>query len=133
MLRMFGPRTALGSSCSRVSCSRRRGHVGVSLRSKANEHDASLRQRAATPSGPVRCGGWTVRGLEMHPIRRRRLIAVAFLLVGSGATAALVGVALKENINLYYPPAKIVSGAVPVGARIRAGGMVANGSVKHAS
>jgi len=69
----------------------------------------------------------------MHPIRRRRLIAVSFLLAGSGATAALVGVALKENINLYYPPAKIVSGGAPVGARIRAGGMVANGSVRHAA
>jgi len=68
----------------------------------------------------------------MHPIRRRRLIAVLFLLAGSGATAALVGVALRENINLYYAPAKIVSGAAPVGARIRAGGMVANGSVKRA-
>jgi len=58
---------------------------------------------------------------------------VVFLLAGGGATAALVGVALRDNINLYYPPEKIVSGAAPVGARIRAGGMVANGSVRHAA
>ena len=58
---------------------------------------------------------------------------MVFLLAGGGATAALVGVALRDNINLYYPPAKIVSGAAPVGARIRAGGMVANGSVRHAA
>ena len=58
---------------------------------------------------------------------------MVFLLAGGGATAALVGVALRDNINLYYPPEKIVSGAAPVGARIRAGGMVANGSVRHAA
>jgi len=69
----------------------------------------------------------------MHPIRRKRLIAVVFLLVGVGVTVALVLVALNENINLFYPPDKIVSGEAPVGARIRAGGMVADGSVEHAS
>jgi cytochrome c-type biogenesis protein CcmE len=67
----------------------------------------------------------------MHPIRRRRLIAVLFLLAGVGVTVGLVLVALNENINLFYPPEKIVSGEAPVGPRIRAGGMVADGSVKH--
>jgi cytochrome c-type biogenesis protein CcmE len=59
-------------------------------------------------------------------------VAVAFLLVGVGVTVALVLRALNENINLFYPPEKIVSGAAPVDARIRAGGMVTEGSVKHA-
>jgi len=68
----------------------------------------------------------------MHPVRRKRLLAVAFLLVGAGVTVALVLRALNENINLFYPPEKIVSGEAPLDARIRAGGMVADGSVKHA-
>jgi cytochrome c-type biogenesis protein CcmE len=69
----------------------------------------------------------------MNPIRRNRLIAVAFLLVGAGVTTALALSALNENINLFYPPDQIVSGAAPVGPRIRAGGMVKAGSVQHAT
>ena len=65
----------------------------------------------------------------MHPVRRKRLIAVAFLLVGVGITVTLVMRALNENINLFYPPAEVVSGKAPVGPRIRAGGMVKDGSV----
>ncbi len=69
----------------------------------------------------------------MNPIRRNRLVAVVFLLVGAGVTVGLVLTALNENINLFYPPDQIVSGEAPVGARIRAGGMVKVGSVEHAS
>jgi cytochrome c-type biogenesis protein CcmE len=69
----------------------------------------------------------------MHPVRRKRLIAVVFLLAGVGVTVALVLRALNENLNLFYPPAKVVSGAAPVGARIRAGGMVKEGSVERAT
>ncbi len=68
----------------------------------------------------------------MNPIRRNRLIAVLFLLAGVGVTTALVLTALNENINLFYPPDAIVAGEAPVGARIRAGGMVKEGSVEHA-
>jgi cytochrome c-type biogenesis protein CcmE len=68
----------------------------------------------------------------MHPLRRRRLIAIGFLVVGVAVTLTLVLRALEENINLFYPPDKIVSGAAPVDVRIRAGGMVAAGSVEHA-
>jgi cytochrome c-type biogenesis protein CcmE len=67
----------------------------------------------------------------MHPVRRRRLIAVAFLLVGVAVTVTLVMRALNENINLFYPPADVVSGKAPVGPRIRAGGMVETGSVQR--
>jgi cytochrome c-type biogenesis protein CcmE len=69
----------------------------------------------------------------MHPVRRKRLIAVVFLLAGVGVTVALVLRALNENLNLFYPPAKVVSGEAPIGARIRAGGMVKEGSVQRAS
>jgi len=67
----------------------------------------------------------------MHPTRRKRLIAVVFLLAGVAVTVALVLRALNENLNLFYPPAKVVSGEAPIGARIRAGGMVKEGSVQR--
>ncbi len=67
----------------------------------------------------------------MNPKRRNRLIIVTFVLVGAAASVALVLVALNENLNLFYPPDKIVAGDAPVGAQIRAGGMVLEGSVAH--
>jgi len=67
----------------------------------------------------------------MHPLRRRRLIIVGFVVVGAAMTVALVLTALKDNINLFYPPDAVVAGEAPVGARIRAGGMVLEGSIKR--
>jgi cytochrome c-type biogenesis protein CcmE len=67
----------------------------------------------------------------MHPVRRKRLIAVAFLLAGASVTVMLVMRALNENINLFYPPEEVVSGKAPVGPRIRAGGMVKDGSLQR--
>ena len=69
----------------------------------------------------------------MNPKRRARLQAVSFVLVGVGLTVALVLFALRENINMFYEPAKIASGEAPAHTRIRAGGMVAEGSVQRAS
>lgn len=65
----------------------------------------------------------------MHPKRRTRLIVVLFVLAGVGVSVTLVLVALNENINMFYPPEAVVSGEAPVGAQIRAGGMVLDGSV----
>jgi cytochrome c-type biogenesis protein CcmE len=59
------------------------------------------------------------------------LIVVTFLLVGAAISVALVLTALNENLNLFYPPDKIVAGDAPVGSQIRAGGMVLEGSVAH--
>lgn len=67
----------------------------------------------------------------MHPKRRNRLFAVTFILLGAGATLALVLSALNENLNLFYPPDQVVAGAAPVDTRIRAGGMVKSGSVER--
>jgi len=69
----------------------------------------------------------------MHPVRRKRLIAVVFLLAGVGVTVLLVLRALNQNINLFYPPSQVVSGEAPVGPRIRAGGMVKAGSLRRAN
>lgn len=67
----------------------------------------------------------------MRPRRRQRLAAVSFVLGGAAATLALVLFALDENANLFYEPAKVASGEAPSGVPIRAGGMVADGSVAH--
>jgi cytochrome c-type biogenesis protein CcmE len=69
----------------------------------------------------------------VNPKRRTRLVVVLFVLAGAGVSVALVLVALNENINMFYPPEAVVSGEAPVGARIRAGGMVAEGSVARAA
>ena len=65
----------------------------------------------------------------MNPKRRTRLIIVLFLLVGAGVSVTLVLLALNENINMFYPPEAVVAGEAPVGAQIRAGGMVLEGTV----
>lgn len=69
----------------------------------------------------------------MHPVRRKRLIVIVFILAGAAVTATLVLSALEENINLFYPPEQVAGGEAPVGKRIRVGGMVLEGSVERAS
>ena len=67
----------------------------------------------------------------MHPKRRSRLFVVLFLVVGAGISVALVLTALNENLNMFYPPEQVAGGEAPVGAQIRAGGMVLDGSVNR--
>jgi len=67
----------------------------------------------------------------MNPKRKQRLILVLFLVIGFSAVVALVLSALNENINLFYNPTQIANGEAPEGARIRAGGMVVEGSIKR--
>jgi len=67
----------------------------------------------------------------MHPKRKQRMILVLFLLAGFGVVIALSMYALTENINLFYNPTQIAAGEAPEGARIRAGGMVREGSVSR--
>ncbi len=67
----------------------------------------------------------------MHPIRRQRLFIVLLVLIGVASAVGLTAYAMRENINLFYPPADIVAGKAPVGKKIRAGGMVVQGSVQR--
>lgn len=67
----------------------------------------------------------------MTPIRKRRLYWILALIGGTSAAAALALGALRENINLFYTPSQIVAGEAPMGARIRAGGLVETGSLKR--
>ena len=68
----------------------------------------------------------------MHPLRRKRLILLLLVIIGVGAAVALALSALQQNINLFYTPSQIVAGEVPGDARIRAGGMVVEGSLTRA-
>ena len=67
----------------------------------------------------------------MHPIRKKRLTIVLFLLLGLGIAVGLTTYALRQNINLFYDPTQISAGEAPVDVRIRAGGMVEEGSVRR--
>lgn len=68
----------------------------------------------------------------MHPKRKQRLLTVLFIVVASSAGVGLILFSLQENMNLFYPPSKIVSGEAPEGKTIRAGGCVVPGSVTRA-
>ena len=69
----------------------------------------------------------------MNPLRRQRLFLVLFLVLGATAAVGMTLAALRENLNAFYPPAQIVDGSAPEGVRIRAGGMVKEGSVQRAT
>ena len=65
----------------------------------------------------------------MHPVRKQRLIVVSLVVVLSSAAVGLVAFALRDNINLFYPPADVVAGKAPVDRSIRLAGMVVAGCI----
>ena len=67
----------------------------------------------------------------MNAVRKKRLYIVLAILVGAGIAVGLALMALNQNINLFYTPTQIANGEAPQDARIRAGGMVAEGSLKR--
>jgi cytochrome c-type biogenesis protein CcmE len=67
--------------------------------------------------------------MAMHPKRKKKLILVLLMLTGVGLIVGLVLYALSQNINLFFPPSEIAQGKAPYEKRIRAGGMVREGSV----
>ena len=69
----------------------------------------------------------------MNPQRKKRLFIVLGLLAGVGIAVALALVALQQNINLFYSLTQIANGEAPAHTRIRAGGMVAEGSVQRSA
>jgi cytochrome c-type biogenesis protein CcmE len=68
----------------------------------------------------------------MHPVRRQRLFIVLFIVIGASTAAGLIFYALSENLNLFYSPTQINDGEAPQNQRMRAGGMVREGSVVRA-
>lgn len=67
----------------------------------------------------------------MHPIRRQRLLIVLLVVLGAATAVGLGAYAMRQNIDLFHPPADFAAGQVPVGKKIRAGGMVVKGSVSR--
>jgi len=67
----------------------------------------------------------------MNPKRKQRLYIVLSIVIGSSIAAGLFFYAIRDNLNLFYSPQVIAEGGVPTGKRIRAGGMVKEGSVKR--
>jgi len=65
----------------------------------------------------------------MHPVRKQRLLIVLFGVVFSSVAIGLIIYAMRQNINLFYPPGKIAAGEVPHNRTIRGGGCVKPGSV----
>ena len=65
----------------------------------------------------------------MHPARKQRLIIVLFIVVFASVAIGLLTFALRENINLFYPPSAIANGQAPIDKRIRAGGCVLPGKI----
>lgn len=67
----------------------------------------------------------------MNPVRKKRLFIILAILAGVGVAVTLALSALQENINLFYTPTQIAAGEAPEGTRIRAGGLVEDGSVSR--
>jgi cytochrome c-type biogenesis protein CcmE len=63
--------------------------------------------------------------------RRKRLLAVAAILVGVGAAAGLASLAFKDNLLYFYNPSQVLAGDAPAERTFRIGGMVTEGSLKR--
>src|SRR5690606_11905362 len=72
-------------------------------------------------------------GNQVNAVRKKRLYIVLAILVGAGIAVALALTALQQNINLFYTPSQVAAGEAPEGIRIRAGGMVKEGSLARAN
>lgn len=68
----------------------------------------------------------------MHPQRKKKLGLIMLVVLGVGVAVGLALSALQQNINLFYTPTQIADGDAPVDTRIRAGGLVVEGSVQRA-
>ncbi|MFN3580610.1 MAG: cytochrome c maturation protein CcmE [Pseudomonas sp.] len=69
----------------------------------------------------------------MHPQRKKKLGLIMLALLGVATAVALALMALSQNINLFYTPSQIANGEAPVDTRIRAGGLVVDGSVQRST
>lgn len=63
--------------------------------------------------------------------KRKRLMVVLGGLALLGAATALVLTAFNDNLVFFYSPTDLVTKALPDGRRVRIGGLVETGSVKH--
>ncbi len=69
----------------------------------------------------------------MHPVRKQRLLVILAIAVTSSIAVALITFALRENMNLFFPPADVLNGKAPLNREIRLGGFVDKGSIRRDS
>ena len=69
----------------------------------------------------------------MHPLRKQRIYAIVTVLLGVIVALVLVMNALSKNMNLFYSPSELVSSNIAPGNIVRAGGMVASGSIQKST
>lgn len=67
----------------------------------------------------------------MHPLRKKRLQLIIFLLLGVSVAVGLLAYSLRQNINLFITPTQVANGEIRVGQVVRLGGLVVAGSVKR--
>ena len=63
--------------------------------------------------------------------KQRRALFIAVGLTVLAAAAGLVLYAMRENIVFFYSPSEIAEKGIEAGQRIRLGGLVEQGSLKH--
>ena len=61
--------------------------------------------------------------------RQQRMVAVAALVLGVGLAAAFGFTAFRKNMMYFQTPADLAAGKAAVGAKVRLGGLVQQGSV----
>ena len=69
----------------------------------------------------------------MHPLRKQRVYAIVTVFLGLVIAMVLVMSALSKNMNLFYSPSELLNSEISPGSIIRAGGMVASGSIEKSS
>lgn len=63
--------------------------------------------------------------------RNKRIIFVLIALLGVGGASAMIGKAMKGNLNYLYAPEQVLSGEAPKGKVFRLGGLVKKGSLER--
>ena len=69
----------------------------------------------------------------MHPLRKQRVYAIVTVFLGTVIALVLVMSALSKNMNLFYSPSELLNSEIAQGSIIRAGGMVASGSIEKSA
>lgn len=69
----------------------------------------------------------------MTPTRRKRALIVFAVVVGVGAATAVAVTSLNDNMMFFISPSEVHGEALPPDRQFRLGGLVVDGSVKHAS
>ena len=67
----------------------------------------------------------------MTPKRKRRLIAVLFILAGDSLAAVIASYSLQQNQLYFQSPSDLVQQPIPPGRQFRLGGLVKPGTVER--